>query len=84
MGVQQQPGREPLINEAQEHPAAVRINEAIRMVRISRSRFYRGIRLGEIPVAHFAGQKRIPLAWIEAEIQKALDTVAANSDRTAA
>ena len=79
MGVQQ-PGREPLIKEAQ----ALRINEAVALLRMSRSRFYRGIRLGEIPVAYFAGQKRIPLAWIESEIQKALDTVATNSEKPAA
>ena len=84
MGVQQQPGREPLIKEAQEHPAAVRINEAIRMVRISRSRFYRGIRLGEIPIAVIAGQKRVPYAWLQAQIQKALDSVVANSEKPAA
>jgi predicted DNA-binding transcriptional regulator AlpA len=83
MEVQPQPGREPLITDVQQHPAAVRIGEAIKMVRISRSRFYRGIRQGEIPVALFAGQKRIPFAWIEGEIKKALDAVAANSDKTA-
>src|SRR5262245_59571998 len=65
--------------EVQQHPAVVRINEAIALLRISRSRFYKGMRNGEIPIAYFCGLKRIPRAWIDAEIKKALDTMEANS-----
>jgi excisionase family DNA binding protein len=72
------------MEDSQPVPLAIPVNEATVLLRTCRSTIYKGIRTGRIPVIHVCGMVRIPRAWIEAEIQKALDSVAANSDKTAA
>jgi excisionase family DNA binding protein len=46
-------------------PLFVRITEGAKMLRMSRSSVYEGIRSGSIPAVRIAGQWRIPLAALQ-------------------
>jgi excisionase family DNA binding protein len=69
---------------AEQYPLLFRVNEACKTLKLGRSRLYKGIRDGEIPVVDVCGIKRIPADWIQAKIKEALDTVATNSEKPAA
>jgi excisionase family DNA binding protein len=53
----------------------VRIPEALKLLKISRNRLVEGIANGEIPAIRVCGMTRIPKAWLDEAIQRALAKV---------
>jgi excisionase family DNA binding protein len=59
-----------------------RLIEAARVLGISRSRLYQGIEAGEIPIVTVCGMRRVPRAWLEDAVAKAM--ASAKSENRAA
>ena len=56
-------------------PELMKVRRMCAAIDMSTSAAYEGIAKGQIPHVRLAGQIRVPSAWVEQEIKKALDVI---------
>jgi excisionase family DNA binding protein len=59
-----------MVNEVQESPVMT-VDEAAKMLRISRATAYEAVRQGEIPVVRYGRRILVPRAALERKLQEA-------------